>query len=528
MKNHEYILLAFLGLAFILIASIFQSSPGYMDADYYMAGGISLANGSGFNDFFLWNYLDKPDGIPHPSHSYWMPMASLVSALGMIITGVDNFVSARLFFLVIASAIAPLTACLSYTLHRNRKYALLAGITATIPGYYLAYLGTTDTFALYMVLGCTWLVILGQPARNEILKYFFIGLVSGFLHLCRADGIVWIILGAISVFMSNINFNTPQITNKTYRAILVVALVGGYLFIMGPWMLRNLSSFGTALSPGGLRTLWLISYDDLYAYPGDKINITNWMASGIPNILSVRWHALLNNLQNAIAVQGSIYLIPLMIMGLWRSRNHNSVKIGFCYWVITLLIMTFIFPHVGWRGGFFHSGAAVQPLLWAVVPVGLAEFVKYGVRIRRWDWKQAWKFFSFSSVMLLVVLTFMVAGYRLTNFNLTSHSWDQSATIYSIIDAELENIGAAKEDIVMVNNPPGYYVAARRPAIPIPNGNLEDVLAAAEDYGGSYLILEPNHPEGLDNFYKQLENEIRLVHVNTIQDVQIYRINSEE
>ena len=44
-----------------------------MDAEYYYAGGIRLAEGDGFTENFLWNYLDNPVGLPHPAFTYWMP-----------------------------------------------------------------------------------------------------------------------------------------------------------------------------------------------------------------------------------------------------------------------------------------------------------------------------------------------------------------------------------------------------------------------------------------------------------------------
>ena len=74
------LLLAVLGLAVALFVAAFQPAPGYMDADYYYAGGRQLATGHGFSESYLWNYLDDPTGLPHPSNAYWMPLASLLAA----------------------------------------------------------------------------------------------------------------------------------------------------------------------------------------------------------------------------------------------------------------------------------------------------------------------------------------------------------------------------------------------------------------------------------------------------------------
>jgi hypothetical protein len=94
MNWRHYLLLASLGLAFSAAIAAFQPVPGYMDADYYCAGGLQLAAGRGFSEPFLWNYLDDPAGLPHPAFSYWMPLTSLLAALGMTITGQHNWFAA--------------------------------------------------------------------------------------------------------------------------------------------------------------------------------------------------------------------------------------------------------------------------------------------------------------------------------------------------------------------------------------------------------------------------------------------------
>ncbi|MDO9130603.1 MAG: hypothetical protein Q7U34_12130, partial [Anaerolineales bacterium] len=70
MNWRHYLLLALFGLIVSGSIAAFQSVPGYMDADYYYAGGLQLAAGRGFTEPYLWNYLDDPASLPHPSHAY--------------------------------------------------------------------------------------------------------------------------------------------------------------------------------------------------------------------------------------------------------------------------------------------------------------------------------------------------------------------------------------------------------------------------------------------------------------------------
>ena len=79
---------------------------------------------------------------------------------------------------------------------------------------------------------------------------------------------------------------------------------------------------------------------------------------------------------------GRDFPLPLVLAGLWHYRRDLRVQIGGLGWLITLTVMTILFPFVGWRGGFFHSGAALQSLFWSAAPMGLELFVGWGVRER--------------------------------------------------------------------------------------------------------------------------------------------------
>src|SRR5512136_2130317 len=79
------------GLALLVrvLAALPQMQPNYMDAAYYLVGGQRLAQGQGFTDPYVWNYLDQPSGLPHPSHLYWMPLPSILVAISQAIFGVN-------------------------------------------------------------------------------------------------------------------------------------------------------------------------------------------------------------------------------------------------------------------------------------------------------------------------------------------------------------------------------------------------------------------------------------------------------
>ena len=108
MRRRDIILLLALAVLVYFVVSLFVASPGYMDADYYFVTARQLAAGKGFSEPFIWNYLDNPSGLPHPSHTYWMPLTSLVAAGAMALFG-DDFRAAQ-FPMIVSTVLLPLLA----------------------------------------------------------------------------------------------------------------------------------------------------------------------------------------------------------------------------------------------------------------------------------------------------------------------------------------------------------------------------------------------------------------------------------
>jgi hypothetical protein len=508
MNWRHYLLLALIGLIVSGTIAAFQPVPGYMDADYYYAGGLQLASGHGFTEPFLWNYLDDPTGLPHPSHAYWMPLASLLAALGMTLSGRLTWFAARLTFILAAALIPPLTAALSYSLTSRRELAMTAGLLAVFSGYYAPYLPATDTFSLYMLFGALFFLIVNR--KSSIVNSFLLGLLAGLMHLSRADGILWLLLALFAIIIQN----PPSRTSLfTFYFLRITFCILGYLLVMSPWLVRNMAVFGTPLAPGGSRALWLTRYDQLFAYPASQLTFASWWHSGLAEILKARLWALGLNLESALAVQGNIFLLPFILIGLWQLRRESRdgpcvrptcTLLAALAWGVTLTAMTLVFPFAGARGGFFHSGATLQPFWWAVAPLGLARVVAWGAHQRGWREKQALAVFSAGMVGMAALLTaLIVQGRVIGRFN-GEPAWGREASTYSQMEEFLEKQGAPGGAVVIVANPPGYYLASGRPAVAVPDGDEQTVLDVARKYGGRYLILEQGSlPRGLARLYDQ-------------------------
>lgn len=519
MRWYLFVILGFLGLLIPLAVAYFQPSPGYMDADYYFAGGVRLADGYGFSERVLWNYLDNPEGIPHPSHAYWMPLASLIASLGMVLTGIKDFSSARLGFFLISALIPPLTAYLSLSITKKAGYALTAGLLAVFSCYYIPYYSTTDTFGIYMLLGISFFLLLGHAMthfdlRNRSLVSAGLGVIAGLAHFSRADGILWLALALLSVLLLGES-------NKKRRMINFFFVFLGYLLVMAPWFLRNYSVFGTPLAPGGNHALWLTSYDQTYSYPASKLTFDSWLDSGWRAIFTSRLGAMKWNLQTAWAVQGGIFLLPFIMVGLWAFRFDLRIKIGVIAWTLIFVLMTFVFPFAGSRGGFFHSGAALQPLWWILVPVGLERIIAWVESKRNWRKGEAFQVFLISTVFISLLMSIFIFYVRV----LSAPGWGSESARYQRVEAFIADFSTSKDDAVIVGNPPGYFNISNRAAIAIPNEELETVIEAAKRYGAKFLILEDNGtPMPLKPVYENPDSYPLIKYLGEVDGVRIYAI----
>jgi hypothetical protein len=520
MTWRHYLLLLFISMTVIAIVAGYEAVPGYMDAEYYYMGGLQLAEGEGFVEPVIWNYLDDPPGIPHPSHAYWMPLASIIAAAGMKVAGSNNFDAARVGFILLAAFIPLVTAALANQITHNKRWAFISGLLAVFSGFYLPFITTTDTFPIYMVLGGILFILLPKFVSQIGFPVFFTGIIIGLLHISRADGIIWLIVFILVIFFSN----KTKAVSQTRRKNLIFFLFG-YSLVMVPWIYRNLSVFGTFLSPGGVRTVWLTGYNQLFSYPATQLTFQNWWSSGVIEILKARFWALGINLQRTLAEQGLIFLTPLIILGLWRFRSDVRIQTGFWVWVLTYGLMTFVFPFAGARGGLFHSCAALQPLFWAVTPLGLSTFIEWGGRKRGWKQEQATLVFGVAMIALAALLSGTLYYQRVVGPEPYDPLWDQSNTRYRAVEGELQNLGASKDDVVMVKNPPGYYIANNRNAIVVPDGDMETLLSVATRYGAQYILLDQDHPEGLTRLYRDFQKPpFELQYLNTIYDTHIFKV----
>ena len=526
-----YALLFGLGLVVSFGVSSFQHSPGYLDSDYYFAGGIQLVEGKGFTEPFLWNYLGDPVGLPHPSHTYWFPLSSILAAISMVVTGTHDFYSARLIFIFIAALVPPVTAHLAMKMTGRFDLSLSSGLLAVFSVYYLPFMPVTDNYGPVMLLG-GWIFILLK--KESWWGYLVMGTLAGLMNLARSDGLLWLaLLGLMTFWKAQAIIRDLPSKPTLFRHVSLYfsqlfrtfgLIFFGYLIIMFPWYMRNISLFGSPMAPGGSRILWLTNYNDTFAFPSNQVNLASWLAAGWNSALQVRLWAFRMNIMNAFAAQGSILLFPFIMIGFWHFRHDIRTKLAGIGWLILFGVMTIFFPLAGARGGFFHAGAAFQPFWWSLAPLGLSVLTDFLYKRNILSAKHAGAVFQSMLVLICVLLSGLILQLRVLQ-----PGWQPEEDLYLKVEQYIVEKGAGSEEVVIVRNPALYFLVSRRSAIVIPPGGPDTILAVAARYDASYFVLEPG---GVLEEYQAIYNldEIHpgLEYLGEVNDARIYAIHITE
>jgi hypothetical protein len=506
-----------LGLVVSAFSAVLVWTPGYMDSDYYFATARELAAGRGFTEPFLWNYLDDPQGLPHPSHLYWLPMSSLLSAAFMSFLG-STFRAAQIPFLLAAASLPAFTAWVALRLTDSAKESLRAGMLAAFPGFFLPFFVSTDSFSIYALLGSGTILAISAARRPS--SWLLVGILIGLASLTRADGLLFLPLALLGLKWRSKRF---------LRDALIIGF--GVVVVMGPWWLRNVKSVGSPLGGGASRVFWLQTYDDLFAYPPDHLTFENWLDTGIGNLVSERVKSFGVITQRIVAENGIVFLGPFMAVGVWKHRGSHIMKLAMSYLAALLAIMVLLFPSVGARGAWFHSSVAMMPILWAAAPSGMTTAIQWIGKKRSWNLREAERVLGSAFIGLVIVLTIGLAAGRLISPGSGQSGWGASQLAYRDVAQRLSELDSQAK-MVSVNNPPGWYIASGVPAVVHPNGDEDALRQVVKQYEVQWVILERNHPAGLAPLYGAPDSFPWLEHMETISleqggDILLLRVRAE-
>ncbi|NDJ85958.1 MAG: hypothetical protein GYB66_08740 [Chloroflexi bacterium] len=513
--RRDLLILSALALVVGSILLAVRDDPGYADAYYYYNAGERLANGHGLSEPYMWNFLHLSDELPAPSHTYWMPLASLIAAGGMILLG-STFSAAQLPFLFLLVGLVALSGWLGHRLGGSQRYFWLTGLLVLFGGFFFPFWLTTDTFALYGLVGAGALITMGLGReQGEWRWYLATGTLGGLAHLARSDGLLLVVVALIVIWWPRRGEKETGLPRWRSSAGLLLA----YLLVMAPWFVRNMTVIESPLPTGGVNTAFLRGYNEIFAYPVDW-SPQNFFAWGWGNIVDSRLEALGANFGTWLAVENYVLLGPFALVALWRQRHHKLLM-GFMWYALGLhFAMTFVFAYPGYRGGLFHSSAALLPFWAALGVIGMDMGIARMAQWRNWKPQEARLVFGVAVVIIAIALS--VNGLR-TQLGRAPLDYDDR-TQHLPDDA-----------VIMVNNPAGWYYHTGLWGVTLPEAPLERVPEIAGRFCVTHLVIDQNVTE---SFKPLIEGNIappsfleEIAHLNkdtedADDDVRISRITA--
>jgi len=463
-------------LLLVRIASaMIVGQPGYTDAYYYHDVARRLAAGQGLTADFVWNPLEAgpSTALPVPSHRFWMPLATALQALGIILLPfLDSFRASQVLTIAVAACIPLVCYAAARSLGTGERAALIAAALAGLGGAFAPGWVSLDAFAPAAVLGTLFFLAYRQAASGDVRAGALAGLLVGLLFLARGEGALFgLALLALALHPAS------------RRAAVIASSVA--LAIGLAWLGRDLA-LGL---PAGLfaRTAFLLRYEDFFAVEPTSLGA---VVLDLSVFLGAKAAALATNLGTLINAFFVLLLVPMALAV--RARSGRADVRAFA----ALLLVVYLAESLLWtlhstRGSYFHSLAAFFPYGVALGVVGC------GALFERRAWHRRAIAVAAASGIAAVAL---VSGFALAQWDSTFNGTYRART------AALERIPPGP--FLAVDAAAWRWISGRTVVVTPANG-----LAAAACYGPATgvrsIVLEPAHFSAYDDLYRgRAANEV--------------------
>jgi len=441
-------------LLFRLGSALVVFQPGYTDAYYYADVAKRLAAGQGLTADFIWNFIEASGPLPVPSHRFWMPLATVVQAVGIkSLPFLDPFRAAQATEILIACSIPVVAYLAARSLGASANAALVAAALAGLGGAFAPGWVSLDTFAPAAVIGTVFFLAYRRAAAGDVRSGALAGLAVGLLFLARAEGAV---------------FGLALLALLRWPASRRAGLAGSAIaLVIGlAWLARDLA-LG---SPPDLlaRSVLLVRYEDFFATGTTPTN--SHPAEQLGQLLASKPAALVTNLVT-FAFAFGLLLVPGIARAVWTRRDRADIRAFAGLLALVYLAESLVFTLHSTRGSYFHSLAAFVPFGVALGVIGTGELLRSAERGR-------------VAAAGGVVAAVVVSAFALAQWDVSFNGpyRDRVAAVAAIPDGPFLAIDAA-----------AWRWIADRPVIVTPSDGVAAFACATVTYGANSIVLEPAH-----------------------------------
>jgi hypothetical protein len=113
----------------------------------------------------------------------------------------------------------------------------------------------------------------------------------------------------------------------------------------------------------------------------------------------------------------------------------------------------------------------------------------------------------------------------LVNFRVISSGWAKDDFIYPAVEKMFLDNGIQPRDVVIVRNPPGYFIASGRASVVLPFGDESTILSVAKKFDARYLVIEKGGTfPTIQDLYDKPQSNPSFVYIGEVDEAKLYRI----
>jgi 4-amino-4-deoxy-L-arabinose transferase-like glycosyltransferase len=475
------------GLILRAIAALLVPWAPYLDGSYYTVVAQNLAEGNGFNVPVIWAWLDVGSRIPSdpslpiPSNAHWPPLGPLVAAAGMVLFG-PTWGAGQIPMVLVSAAIPPLTYLVGWELFRSRRIALGAAMLALFPGPLFILYPAIDNFALIGVLGTVvlWASMRAIRSRQRPGAWLVVaGAAAALAALTRIDGVLLVFAPATAWLVGR--GWTPWEAGggrPTWRAGFASA--AAFLVVVSPWLIRNLSVFGTPLPSTGGHTLWITSYNQQFSI-GQEVSLTSYLEWGWANIVTSKVETWAVIAGRTLVLMGGFLVLPF-VGALIAFRRRAELAPFLVYFGALFFLMGALFTFHAPQSAWYHSAPAWLGFAYPVALAGIPPTFRTLGRLWRFLGRRQTHAFLAGIGLIAAIVLSVLGSASLYGRWLSTRERDVAAASFFLERGDTS-------EVVMYRDASSLHLLTGNPAIAIPFDRYPVIEEAARAYGARWMVV---------------------------------------
>ncbi len=493
-----------------LVAIAWVPFPPTEGSLYYLDVARNLVEGHGLTTNALWSYANPPFSLPRPAFDLWLPLASLVAAVPMLIGGTAHQVGPTRWRRAGSLSRAP---GLGRGPGSGRdgwpRWAPVEGIgdhrgtarrgPGAVPGghggarFERAVRGPGHPRRAPHLRACCGRQRWQWPSTLADRAWSWVSAL-GLTYLARQE-VVWIGLALLILAVPTIRTVTPGGRARHAVRLLGPVVVGGLLLVV-PWLVRQQLTFGGGATAQALENMFLLRNEQIFAVH-DRPTLAGWLGQGIGAVAVAPLRAAGTQLIDALLVGAfPVGLVGLLsIIGLRRRaslRHPTALVVLLLAGGITFLATALLFPVATLWGTFAHaSGPLLIGLIVATV-LGVDGLMTRISIARHWE-----RINVIVGPAALLALAIPIALVQLASVAGTAGTFERRL---AAVRVALDVSGEPTEGPIMSDHPMSLSWVLGRPVLVVPDDPPGTLAEIARATGATTLVMfddRGRYPEAL-------------------------------